>query len=204
MKRSGADDRRRGYRRRRDGRLIRPSVCRIAKSHSHLRGPTAARPARRHGGGARREWPSPMLPALQALPSDGADVHVVASGDPLLHGVGGTLIRLFGAEKVKVLPHVSAVTLACARIGWNGAGHGGGQPGHRAAAHRGAPRRSGDRVVQRPRHARGAGSAARRRTAAAIPSSPCSNSSAAPTNAAATAPPRAGPPARRSTSTTST
>ncbi|MGB9305299.1 MAG: precorrin-6y C5,15-methyltransferase (decarboxylating) subunit CbiE [Mycobacterium sp.] len=68
---------------------------------------------------SRREWPSPMLPALQALPSDGADVHVVASGDPLLHGVGGTLIRLFGAEKVKVLPHVSAVTLACARMGWN-------------------------------------------------------------------------------------
>jgi precorrin-6B C5,15-methyltransferase / cobalt-precorrin-6B C5,C15-methyltransferase len=67
----------------------------------------------------RREWPSPLLPALQALPVDGADVHVVASGDPLLHGIGGTLIRLFGAEKVKVLPHVSSVTLACARMGWN-------------------------------------------------------------------------------------
>jgi precorrin-6Y C5,15-methyltransferase (decarboxylating) len=26
---------------------------------------------------------------------------------------------LFGADKVRVLPHVSAVTLACARIGWN-------------------------------------------------------------------------------------
>lgn len=67
----------------------------------------------------RREWPSPMLPALQALKADGADIHVVASGDPLLHGIGGTLIRLFGADKVKVLPHVSSVTLACARIGWN-------------------------------------------------------------------------------------
>ncbi|BBX96763.1 precorrin-6y C5,15-methyltransferase (decarboxylating) subunit CbiE [Mycobacterium lacus] len=67
----------------------------------------------------RRQWPSPMLPALQALPVDGADVHVVASGDPLLHGIGGTLIRLHGAAKVRVLPHVSAVTLACARMGWN-------------------------------------------------------------------------------------
>ena len=46
------------------------------------------------------------------------DVHVVASGDPLLHGVGGTLIRLFGADRVTVLPHVSSVTLACARLGW--------------------------------------------------------------------------------------
>ena len=61
-----------------------------------------------------------MLPALQALPVDtGDDIHIVASGDPLMHGIGGTLIRLFGAEKVRVLPHVSAVTLACARMGWN-------------------------------------------------------------------------------------
>jgi precorrin-6B C5,15-methyltransferase / cobalt-precorrin-6B C5,C15-methyltransferase len=67
----------------------------------------------------RHEWPSPMLPALQALKADGADIHIVASGDPLLHGIGGTLIRLFGVAKVKVLPHVSSVTLACARMGWN-------------------------------------------------------------------------------------
>ena len=68
----------------------------------------------------RQQWPSPMLPALQTLPVDTAeDIHVVASGDPLLHGIGGTLIRLFGAEKVRVLPHVSSVTLACARMGWN-------------------------------------------------------------------------------------
>lgn len=67
---------------------------------------------------ARREWPSPLMPALEALPLDD-DIHVVASGDPLTHGIGGTLIRLYGTEKVRVLPHVSAVTLACARMGWN-------------------------------------------------------------------------------------
>ncbi len=68
----------------------------------------------------RQFWPSPMLPALTAL-LDGApqgDIHVVASGDPLLHGIGGTLIRLHGADNVRVLPHVSSVTLACARMGW--------------------------------------------------------------------------------------
>ncbi|WP_068187864.1 bifunctional cobalt-precorrin-7 (C(5))-methyltransferase/cobalt-precorrin-6B (C(15))-methyltransferase [Mycobacterium sp. UM_CSW] len=65
----------------------------------------------------RREWPSPMLPALQALPVDD-EIHIVASGDPLLHGIGGTLIRLYGPQKVRVLPHVSSVTLACARMGW--------------------------------------------------------------------------------------
>ncbi|OBH90779.1 bifunctional cobalt-precorrin-7 (C(5))-methyltransferase/cobalt-precorrin-6B (C(15))-methyltransferase [Mycobacterium sp. E2989] len=68
----------------------------------------------------RRQWPSPMLPALQTLLDDHAgDVHVVASGDPLLHGIGGTLIRLHGPDQVRVLPHVSSVTLACARMGWN-------------------------------------------------------------------------------------
>lgn len=67
----------------------------------------------------RRAWPSPMLPAVRTL-LEGADgdVHVVASGDPLLHGVGGLLIRLHGADTVTVLPHVSSVTLACSRVGW--------------------------------------------------------------------------------------
>lgn len=65
------------------------------------------------------EWPSPMLPALQSLDDRDHDIHIVASGDPLTHGIGGTLIRLFGPAKVKVLPHVSSVTLACARMGWN-------------------------------------------------------------------------------------
>jgi precorrin-6B C5,15-methyltransferase / cobalt-precorrin-6B C5,C15-methyltransferase len=70
-------------------------------------------------GAVRRPWPSPMLPALRTL-LEGIDddVHVVASGDPLLHGVGGTLIRMYGPDKVAVLPHVSSVTLACSRVGW--------------------------------------------------------------------------------------
>ncbi len=67
----------------------------------------------------RREWPSPLLGALQTIRDDIADdVHIVASGDPMLHGIGGTLIRLFGHDRVTVLPHVSSVTLACARMGW--------------------------------------------------------------------------------------
>jgi precorrin-6Y C5,15-methyltransferase (decarboxylating) len=66
----------------------------------------------------RKEWPSPMLPALQALPI-GDEIHILASGDPLMHGIGGTLIRLYGADKVRIMPHVSSVTLACARMGWN-------------------------------------------------------------------------------------
>jgi precorrin-6B C5,15-methyltransferase / cobalt-precorrin-6B C5,C15-methyltransferase len=92
--------------------LRRATVIYGSRRQLHLLDDTVAAP--------RREWPSPMLPALQALPVENAeDIHIVASGDPLLHGIGGTLIRLYGADNVRVLPHVSSVTLACARMGWN-------------------------------------------------------------------------------------
>ena len=70
---------------------------------------------------ARRvTWPSPMLPAVEPLLAEHAGrwVCVLASGDPLLFGVGGTLVRLLGAESVRVVPHPSSVSLACARLGW--------------------------------------------------------------------------------------
>ncbi|MCK0174347.1 MULTISPECIES: bifunctional cobalt-precorrin-7 (C(5))-methyltransferase/cobalt-precorrin-6B (C(15))-methyltransferase [Mycobacteriaceae] len=66
----------------------------------------------------RREWPSPLMDALHALRDAEHDVHIVASGDPLLHGIGASAIRVLGADRVTVLPHVSSVTLACARLGW--------------------------------------------------------------------------------------
>ena len=68
----------------------------------------------------RQVWPSPMMPALETLIDDepAGDIHVVASGDPLQHGIGATLVRLYGPDLVRVLPHVSSVTLACARMGW--------------------------------------------------------------------------------------
>jgi precorrin-6Y C5,15-methyltransferase (decarboxylating) len=68
----------------------------------------------------RVPWPSPMLPALEELPtaSAGRRVVVLASGDPMLSGVGSTLVRLLGPAAVEVVPHPSSVTLACARLGW--------------------------------------------------------------------------------------
>ena len=68
----------------------------------------------------RKQWSSPLSGALQRIHDESAgDVHVLASGDPMLHGIGSSCIRFFGAERVTVLPHVSSVTLACARIGWD-------------------------------------------------------------------------------------
>jgi len=67
--------------------------------------------------GERRAWPSPIDPLVDALAAgrhDGAAV--LASGDPMLHGIGSSLARR-GVE-LAVHPHASAVAYACARLGW--------------------------------------------------------------------------------------
>ncbi|WP_439660290.1 precorrin-6y C5,15-methyltransferase (decarboxylating) subunit CbiE [Lentzea sp. HUAS TT2] len=65
----------------------------------------------------RVAWPSPLVPALPALFEKYRDVCVLASGDPMFHGIGTTLVRLLG-DRVTVIPHPSSVSLACARLGW--------------------------------------------------------------------------------------
>ncbi|WP_208297315.1 precorrin-6y C5,15-methyltransferase (decarboxylating) subunit CbiE [Actinophytocola oryzae] len=68
----------------------------------------------------RVAWPSPLLPAVEPLLAEhaGRRVCVLASGDPMLFGIGGTLVRLLGEAAVRVVPHPSSVSLACARLGW--------------------------------------------------------------------------------------
>ena len=68
----------------------------------------------------RVPWPSPLTEALPGLVEEhaGRAVVVLASGDPMLSGIGTTLTRLLGAERVRVLPAPSSVSLACARLGW--------------------------------------------------------------------------------------
>ncbi|MGW0520182.1 precorrin-6y C5,15-methyltransferase (decarboxylating) subunit CbiE [Crossiella sp. NPDC003009] len=68
----------------------------------------------------RVAWPSPMLPALPGLLERhrGRRICVLASGDPMFFGVGSTLARLLGPQRLRVLPHASSVSLACARLGW--------------------------------------------------------------------------------------
>ncbi|WP_112243608.1 precorrin-6y C5,15-methyltransferase (decarboxylating) subunit CbiE [Kribbella monticola] len=65
-------------------------------------------------------WPSPLSESLPGLlqAHRGRRICVLASGDPTFHGIGTTLTRLLGADAVKVIPHPSSVSLACARLGW--------------------------------------------------------------------------------------
>ncbi|MDW5597209.1 precorrin-6Y C5,15-methyltransferase (decarboxylating) subunit CbiT [Conexibacter stalactiti] len=106
-------------------------------------------PAAATTSGARRlAWPSPLEPLLDEL-ADGrhGDAAVLASGDPMLHGIGASLARRVeagaadaaggvelyyrraavdvrssgagpGEVRLDVIPHPSAFALACARLGW--------------------------------------------------------------------------------------
>jgi precorrin-6B C5,15-methyltransferase / cobalt-precorrin-6B C5,C15-methyltransferase len=68
-------------------------------------------------GPSKVEWPSPLMPALEGLLAEhrGRRICVLASGDPTYHGIGTTLARL---TEVRVIPHVSSISLACARLNW--------------------------------------------------------------------------------------
>lgn len=65
----------------------------------------------------RCAWPSPfsLEPVLQQR---GTEVCVLASGDPMLYGVGASLARIIPIEDMLILPAPSSYSLAAARLGW--------------------------------------------------------------------------------------
>jgi precorrin-6Y C5,15-methyltransferase (decarboxylating) len=71
-------------------------------------------------GAERRPWPEDLRTLVDELPAlgDGREIVVLAAGDPLLHGVGVTILRRLGGERVRILPGVSSVAIACARLLW--------------------------------------------------------------------------------------
>ncbi|MCT4354758.1 precorrin-6y C5,15-methyltransferase (decarboxylating) subunit CbiE [Streptomyces sp. Je 1-79] len=73
--------------------------------------------------GERIAWPSPLRPAVPGLLAahEGRRIAVLASGDPMFYGIGRTLAETVDAERraaLRVLPHPSSVSYACARLGW--------------------------------------------------------------------------------------
>ncbi|MFT4397368.1 precorrin-6y C5,15-methyltransferase (decarboxylating) subunit CbiE [Gordonia lacunae] len=87
-------------------------------------------------GAQLRPWRSPMSKHLAEVIGNGVvaegmiddghpdaahpeTVHILASGDPMFHGVGASIIARVGAGRVRVYPAVSSASLACARLGWD-------------------------------------------------------------------------------------
>ncbi|MFC9394042.1 precorrin-6y C5,15-methyltransferase (decarboxylating) subunit CbiE [Streptomyces sp. NPDC057027] len=70
--------------------------------------------------GERIAWPSPLRPAVPGLLAahEGRAIAVLASGDPSFHGIARTLAETVGADRLRIHPHPSSVSYACARLGW--------------------------------------------------------------------------------------
>jgi precorrin-6B C5,15-methyltransferase / cobalt-precorrin-6B C5,C15-methyltransferase len=75
------------------------------------------------GTAERIAWPSPLLPFVEELVarSRARRVVVLASGDPLLYGVGSVLARVVAVGELEIVPHVSSTALARARLHWSAA-----------------------------------------------------------------------------------
>jgi precorrin-6Y C5,15-methyltransferase (decarboxylating) len=72
-------------------------------------------------GQRRIGWPTDLRESLPRLLSghESATIVVLASGDPLVAGVGTTILDVAGSAAVRIHPAVSSVALARARMGWS-------------------------------------------------------------------------------------
>ncbi|EXJ17020.1 bifunctional cobalt-precorrin-7 (C(5))-methyltransferase/cobalt-precorrin-6B (C(15))-methyltransferase [Imhoffiella purpurea] len=70
-------------------------------------------------GMERHPWPSPFgLAYERLLARRGTRVCVLASGDPMFFGIGGSLASRIPPDEMRILPAPSSVSLAAARLGW--------------------------------------------------------------------------------------
>ncbi|MEG5001515.1 precorrin-6y C5,15-methyltransferase (decarboxylating) subunit CbiE [Microcoleus sp. B4-D4] len=64
-------------------------------------------------------WASPLQTTIDdIIRRRGESVCVLASGDPMCHGIGVTLSRQIPISEMIVIPAASAFSLICARLGW--------------------------------------------------------------------------------------
>lgn len=67
----------------------------------------------------KQSWASPLSRTIEEIWSRrGRPVVVLATGDPMHFGIGVTLARRVPAEEMAVHPHISAFSLAAARMHW--------------------------------------------------------------------------------------
>jgi precorrin-6B C5,15-methyltransferase / cobalt-precorrin-6B C5,C15-methyltransferase len=66
------------------------------------------------------EWPQPFSAVVDQLkPLHGTSTAILATGDPMNYGVARKLLTFISKSEVTIIPHLSAFTLAAARMGWS-------------------------------------------------------------------------------------
>lgn len=68
----------------------------------------------------RHEWPQPFSAVVERIrPLRGRKTVILATGDPLNYGVVRKLLTFIPFEEMEIVPHLSAFSLAAARMGWS-------------------------------------------------------------------------------------
>lgn len=68
----------------------------------------------------RLEWPQPFSAAIDRIkPLQGRSTVILATGDPLNYGVARKLLEFIPAAEMLIIPHLSAFSLAAARMAWS-------------------------------------------------------------------------------------
>ncbi len=69
---------------------------------------------------ARHEWPQPFSAVVAQLkPMTGTATVLLATGDPMNFGVARKILTFIPKADVTIIPHLSAFSLAAARLGWS-------------------------------------------------------------------------------------
>ncbi|MBC8037814.1 MAG: precorrin-6y C5,15-methyltransferase (decarboxylating) subunit CbiE [Rhizobiales bacterium] len=67
----------------------------------------------------RREWPQPFSAVVDRIkPLRGRKTVILATGDPMNYGVARKIMEFVPFAEMEIVPHLSAFTLAAARLGW--------------------------------------------------------------------------------------
>jgi precorrin-6Y C5,15-methyltransferase (decarboxylating) len=65
-------------------------------------------------------WASPLDSTIdEIIQRRGQSICILASGDPMCHGIGVSLTKRIPIAEITILPAPSAFSLACARLGWS-------------------------------------------------------------------------------------
>ena len=66
------------------------------------------------------EWPQPFSTVVDRItPLAGRSTVILATGDPMNYGVARKLMEFIPFAEMTIIPHLSAFTLAAARMGWS-------------------------------------------------------------------------------------
>lgn len=72
------------------------------------------------GKAEHHEWPQPFAAVVDRIkPLRGRRTVILATGDPLNYGVARKILTFIPFAEVEIIPHLSAFSLAAARVGWS-------------------------------------------------------------------------------------